>query len=175
MRKRIAIDMDDTIVDTLSRHIEWYNRGFHQNLTKQDLQAVSIYDRVLPESIERVHAYNDNPQFFVDLKPHDNALSVIKELHTHYDIYIATAAMEHPNSFTAKYNWLVQNLPFISPMNFIFCGSKSIVNTDYLIDDSSRHFTHFSGEGILFTAPHNVLETGFKRADNWQQVRDMFL
>lgn len=175
MRKRIAIDMDETIVDTLSRHLDWYNREFSQSLCKADLHATKIYDRVLVEHVARVRTYPDDPDFFANIPPYENAISVIKDLNEHYDIYIATAAMEHPASFGAKYTWLVENLPFLSPMNFIFCGSKSILNTDYLIDDSPRHFTHFAGEGILFSAPHNANETGFRRVENWQEVRAMFL
>ncbi|MCE3253263.1 MAG: 5-3-deoxyribonucleotidase, partial [Cellvibrio sp.] len=49
MRKRIAIDMDETICDTLARHLDWYNTEFQQNLTKADLYATKIYQKV-PEA-----------------------------------------------------------------------------------------------------------------------------
>jgi|SRR5690606_281534 len=174
MRKRIAIDMDETIVDTLARHIEWYNQEFNQQLTKTDLAGAKIYQRVPPEHLARVRAYPDDPRFFADLTPHDDAIAVIKTLHEHYEIVIATAAMEHPNSFTAKYEWLVQHLPFLSPMNFIFCGKKYLVNADYLIDDSSRHFVGFAGTGMLYTAPHNINEAAALRVNNWQDVLSFF-
>lgn len=175
MRKRIAIDMDETIVDTMTRHLEWYNKEFGQALTKADLSGIKIYRRVPPEHAARVRSYPDNPDFFVDIPMYDDAFHVIQELSQHYDIFIATAAMEHPASFTPKYEWLVKYLPFLSPMNFIFCGNKSVVNADYLIDDSSRHFEGFAGQGILFTAPHNVNEPTEVRVNNWQEVRDYFL
>ncbi len=59
--------------------------------------------------------------------------------------------------------------------NVVFCGDKSIVAADYMIDDDVRHFRRFRGEGILFTAPHNVHETEFRRVDNWRQIREIFL
>ncbi|RYY03123.1 MAG: 5'-3'-deoxyribonucleotidase [Gammaproteobacteria bacterium] len=175
MRKRIAIDMDETICDTLTRHLDWYNTEFKQNLTRQDVMGKKIYDSVPDEHVARIRSYPDNPKFFADLTPYENAIEVIRELNEKYDIYIATAAMEHPNSFAAKYEWLVKYLPFISPMNFIFCGNKGVLNTDYLIDDSSRHFEFFSGQGVLFTAPHNIEEQPLVRVNNWQEVRDYFL
>jgi 5'(3')-deoxyribonucleotidase len=52
----------------------------------------------------------------------------------------------------------------------VFCGDKNIINADILIDDRSRHFQEFRGTGILFTAPHNVAETGHLRANNWNEV-----
>jgi 5'-nucleotidase len=174
-RQRIAIDMDETIVDTMGRHLEWYNNEFGQALTKTDLRGTKIYQRVVAEHVAAVRAYPDHPDFFVDIPPYPDAVDVIRELSEQFDIFIATAAMEHPNSFTAKYQWLVKHLSFLSPMNFIFCGNKGLVHAHYLIDDSPRHFTHFQGEGILFTAPHNVLETRYKRVDNWQDVHRLFL
>jgi len=174
MRKRIAIDMDETICDTITRHIDWYNAEFKQNLKAHDLLGTKIYNRVPAEHLAQVRSYPDNPEFFMDLAPLDDAIGVIRELNQHFDIYIATAAMEHPASFTAKYDWLVKYLPFLSPMNFIFCGDKGIVHADYLIDDSSRHFKYFSGQGVLFTAPHNVNEVAGVRVDNWHDVKKYF-
>jgi 5'(3')-deoxyribonucleotidase len=174
MRKRIAIDMDETICDTMTRHIDWYNNEFKQNLKKNDLMGVKIYNRVPSEHLERVRSYPDNPEFFMGLTPLDDAIEVIRELSQRFDIYIATAAMEHPTSFTAKYNWLVEYLPFISPMNFVFCGNKGIVNADYLVDDSSRHFRFFSGQGVLFTAHHNINEVASVRVNNWREIKEYF-
>jgi len=174
MRKRIAIDMDETICDTMERHLDWYNKEFNQHLTKADLMGTKIYHRVPADHVARVRSYPDNADFFVDLTPMPGAIQVIQELSQDYDIYIATAAMEHPASFAAKYDWLVKHLPFLSPMNFIFCGNKGVVNADYLIDDSSRHFTHFNGQGVLFTAPHNINEVTDVRVSNWQDIKVYF-
>ncbi len=174
MRKRIAIDMDETICDTMARHLDWYNTEFQQNLTKADLHGLKIYDKVPQEHRARVRAYPDIPAFFDDIPVYPHAAEVIAELHERYDIVIATAAMEHPTSFTPKYQWLRKYLPFLSPMNYIFCGKKNVVQADFLIDDSSRHFDGFVGQGILFTAQHNVHESAQVRVNNWLEVRDYF-
>jgi 5'-nucleotidase len=174
MRKRIAIDMDETICDTMARHLDWYNTEFQQNLTKADLHGTKIYHLVPEEHRARVRAYPDIPAFFIDIPIYPNAAEVIAELHERYDIVIATAAMEHPTSFAPKFDWLRKHLPFLSPMNFIFCGKKNVVQADFLIDDSSRHFDGFVGQGILFSAPHNALEATDIRVNDWLEVRDYF-
>jgi 5'(3')-deoxyribonucleotidase len=92
------------------------------------------------------------------------------ELSLHHDVYIASAAMEVPSSFGAKYEWLQKNFPFIPPSRIVFCGDKNIINADVLVDDRSRHFKEFRGTGILFTAPHNTTETAHLRANNWNDV-----
>jgi 5'(3')-deoxyribonucleotidase len=83
--------------------------------------------------------------------------------------------MEFPTSFVAKYEWLKEHFSFLNEMNFVFCGDKSILRVDYLIDDNVRHFKRFIGQGILFSAPHNFNETGYVRVNNWQEVKDFFL
>jgi len=75
-----------------------------------------------------------------------------------------------PFSFDSKYRWLQRHFPFIPPNRIVFCGDKEIVNSDYLIDDRSRHFARFRGTGILFTAPHNYREQARLRAGNWDDV-----
>ncbi|WP_338021727.1 5' nucleotidase, NT5C type [Bacillus pakistanensis] len=35
----------------------------------------------------------------------------------------------------------------------MFCGDKSIILADYLINDNVKNFKRFNGKGILFTAP----------------------
>ncbi|WP_144415189.1 5' nucleotidase, NT5C type [Paenibacillus durus] len=42
---------------------------------------------------------------------------VIRSLSERFEIYITTAAMEFPSSFTAKYEWLREHFDFLSDMN----------------------------------------------------------
>ena len=84
--------------------------------------------------------YLTEPTFFRDLAVMKDSQEVIKELSEYYEIFITTAAMEFPTSFTAKYEWLKEHFSFLNDMNFVFCGDKSIINADYLIDDNVRHF-----------------------------------
>ncbi|WP_310499565.1 5' nucleotidase, NT5C type [Paenibacillus qinlingensis] len=90
-------------------------------------------------------------------------------------MFIVTAAMEIPTSFTSKYEWLKEHFHFLNERNFVFCGDKSIVKADYLIDDTPKHFERFDGQGILFTNPYNIYETKYFRVNNWHEVKEYFL
>jgi len=57
----------------------------------------------------------------------------------------------------------------------VFCGDKSIIRADYLIDDNPRQLERFSGTGILYDAPHNAMVTGFRRVKSWLEIEDLFL
>ncbi|MFT7558242.1 MAG: 5'-nucleotidase [Flavobacteriales bacterium] len=170
MKPRIAIDMDDTVADTLSRHLQWYNDEFGACIGKEQTLGKKIYDVVPLEHRTVVEAYPHHKDFFRDLPVKKYACEVIKDLSARYEIFFASAAMEVPNSFDAKFAWLKTHFPFVDPMNYIFCGYKGILDCDYLIDDSSRHLDVFKGRGLLFSAPHNINEQGYTRADSWLDV-----
>ena len=173
-RKRIAVDMDEVLADTLSEHIARYNLEHGEAVTKADLEGKWMWDIVSADRHERLTAYLHAEDFFEDLPVVVNSQDVLSNLGEHYDIYIATAAMEFPNSFGPKYRWLQRHFPFVPAANYVFCGDKGIVRANYLIDDLSRNFRRFVGQGILYTAPHNLGVSGYPRVDNWRQVADYF-
>lgn len=172
MKRSIAIDMDDTVADTLNRHIEWYEREFGICISRNEMVGKKIYDVVPSVHLDKVRSFPHHPDFFRDLDVIDGAVEVIQRLSQKYNIYFASAAMEYPASFSAKYDWLRSNFPFINDMNFIFCGAKSFLNCDYLVDDSPRHIDAFSGKGFLFNAVHNVHETGYNRVNSWYELME---
>jgi len=103
-----------------------------------------------------------------------DAQAVLKDLSERFEIYIATQAMVVPVSLGPKYRWLQRHFPFIPAMHYVFCGDKSILRADYLVDDQPRNLERFEGHGLLYTAPHNVAVSGFTRANNWLEVAEFF-
>ena len=172
--ERIAIDMDEVMADTAATHVEWYNRDYHDHLNIAELQGATLV-QARPGRKQEIESYYGREDFFRQLRVMEHSQEVIRELSEHYEIYITTAAMEVPASFRAKYDWLRENFGFLSDMNFVFCGDKSIVRADYMIDDNVKQLRRFQGQGILFTAPHNVRETGVVRVNNWPEARAWFM
>ncbi len=173
--KRIAIDMDEVLADTLAEHIARYNRDHGEAITKADLEGKWLWDIVSIDRHDRLEGYLRSEDFFEDLPVMPDSQRVLRAMAERYESYIATSAMEFPNSFGPKYRWLRRHFPFLDPRHFVFCGDKSILRADYLIDDQPRHFPTFKGKGVLFTAPHNMNVTGCTRVDNWEQVERLFL
>ncbi|AZN41037.1 5' nucleotidase, NT5C type [Paenibacillus albus] len=171
--QRIAIDMDEVIADFNSKHLSVFNREYNETLTARDLMGTRLRE-LRPHLKNEIIAYLKDPEFFSDLEVMKDSQEVIRELSEQYEVFITTAAMEFPTSFSAKYAWLKEHFPFLDELNFVFCGDKSIIHADYLIDDNHRHFQRFQGQGILFTAPHNINETGYVRVNNWLEVREYF-
>ncbi|HEX8429456.1 5' nucleotidase, NT5C type [Hymenobacter sp.] len=174
-KARIAVDMDEVIADSISRFQEWYGTDFEITITREQLHGRKMRDIIAPEHRPALREYPNRPGFFKDLPLIADSQRVLREMAQRHELFIATAAMEFPNSFIDKYNWLKQHFDFIPWRNIVFCGDKSIINADFLIDDNAFNFDGFRGEGLLFDAPHNAHETRYRRVHSWQEIGEMFL
>ncbi|MGT9231166.1 5' nucleotidase, NT5C type, partial [Enterococcus faecalis] len=144
-RKKIAIDMDEVLADTLGAIIDAVNERANLGITVESLNGQKL-KHVIPEHDGLVTEILREPGFFRHLKVMPNAQEVVEKLNQQYDVYIATAAMDVPTSFHDKYEWLLEHFPFLDPQHFVFCGRKNIINADYLIDDNPRQLAIFEGE-----------------------------
>ena len=144
-------------------------------MTLEDLHGRWIWDSVPAERLHVLERYMRSADFFSNLKVMPQAQRVLERLQERYEVYIATAAMEIPTSFTAKFDWLKRHFPFIRPSHIVFCGDKGILRGDFLIDDNPRQLRRFRGEGILYSAPANVFVPGFRRVKDWLDVERLFL
>jgi 5'(3')-deoxyribonucleotidase len=174
-RPVICVDMDEVIADALGEHLLRYNRAFSERVTPADLHGQWLWDFIPRERQQTLLDHMLSEDFFAVLGVMPHAQQVLERLQSHYEIFIATAAMEVPSSFNAKFTWLKQHFPFIPASHIVFCGDKGILRGDYLIDDNPRQLRLFRGEGILFSSPANANVTGFRRVHDWLDVERMFL
>jgi 5'(3')-deoxyribonucleotidase len=186
-RKIIAVDMDEVIADALGEHLNRYNRDFANDqtapLTLDDLCGRRLWQVVPAERHHLIDNYLRDADFFRVLGVMPHAQRVLERLQSRYEVFIASAAMEVPTSFVAKYDWLAEHFPFIPTSHIVFCGDKSILRADYLIDDNPRQLALFQDsqnggtfrEGIIYTSPSNIDITGYRRVDDWLAVEEMFL
>lgn len=171
----IAIDMDEVIADTSSKMQAWYARDFGVRFTPEELEGREIKELVPSEHSGIFLKYLNTPDFFRDLQPMPDAQQVLEALNEAYDLYIVSAAMEFPNSLKDKYDWLEEFFPFIQWQQVCLCGSKRLVQTDIMIDDRTRNFSHFRGRKLLFTAHHNIHEQGYDRIHDWNHAAQLLL
>ena len=171
----IFIDMDEVIADTFNAHISWYNQEFEESLTLKQCMGKEVFQVVPEDRQQSIKNHCTSKGFFRQLKPIKNSQNVIKKLQEQHEVYIASAAMQFPNSLEEKSEWLDEFFPFIPWQNRILCGHKHILKGDVLIDDRSLNLAEFDGRALLFSSPHNLHETDFERVDSWLQIADLFL
>ncbi|HLR11608.1 MAG TPA: 5'-3'-deoxyribonucleotidase [Sporosarcina sp.] len=171
--ERIAIDMDEVMSHFSKKCLQLFNKQYKESYTVDHLHGKLLND-LDPRFAESVPNFLTEDDFFINLDVVEGSQKVIQQLTERYEVYIVTAAMEFPSSMGPKYKWLKKHFPFLNEQNFVFCGDKSIIQADYLIDDTPKNLQTFKGKGLLFSAPHNMNVQEYTRLNNWSEVAQYF-
>ncbi|MCV9930145.1 5'(3')-deoxyribonucleotidase [Flavobacterium sp. LS1R49] len=170
-KKTIAIDMDGVLADIEAHLIAYYNKEHGTAITKDSIQGFSEEEAFKEKAI--LHGILNQENFFRTLPVMADAVESLLVLQENYELFIVSAATQFPISLSEKVAWLGEHFPFIKWENIILCGSKNIINTDYMIDDHSKNLDYCMGKPIMFTAFHNINQTHHLRVNNWKEVVDV--
>ena len=171
-RISIAVDMDGVLADTETHFIKYYESESGEKFDREAMLGIPE-SQSFPDKTA-VWRYVNTPGFFRTLPLIEGGRQAIETLMKDFEVYIVSAAMEFPLSLYEKKQWLEEHFPFISWKNIVFCGDKSIIKTDYLIDDHLKNLDNFSGIPLMFTAAHNVNFNHHQRLNNWAEILTYF-
>jgi len=78
------------------------------------------------------------PGFFRTVPVMKGSIGGLNKLNSLYDVVVVSMATEFPLSLTDKQLWMHDNYPFISWQQIVFCGNKSFLRADIMIDDHPK-------------------------------------
>jgi len=170
--ERIAVDMDGVLADTMEQFFQYDERDFGRRRTLDEVTGK-------PESMAfpRAPQYVRTKDFFRTAPVMKQSVETLFELNKRYEVFIVSAATEFPQSLFEKHQWLGEHFPFITWQQMVFCGLKTIVEADIMIDDHFKNLDPFKGYTILFSQPHNLLQPDnrHKRVHGWSDIADILL
>jgi 5'(3')-deoxyribonucleotidase len=172
--ERLIVDMDDVMADATGQFINYYEREFGVRIDRSVLNGKGEGEG-FPDNHSAIARFPYRADFFRTMAVNENCCEVMEKLNQKYELFIVSAAMEFPQSLSEKLEWLKEHFPFLSWRQIVFCGNKSVIHGDYMIDDLAHNLERFNGEKFFFTAPHNVHLNHFKRLNNWKEVESRFL
>ena len=197
MKKSIAVDCDDVIVNTALPMLDHYNRTYGTRVELKDFYTNDLSLWNSPDeatAVRRFDMFGQSPEFF-KLTPTQAAIETLRDLKKYYELHIVTGRPSFVEQSTL--HWVEQFLPgiFTSVIftNFFVVDetqppprSKADVCTElgveYLIDDHLHHAEVVAAAGIpvlLFgDYPWNVAEElpkGIQRVSDWAAVRRILL
>jgi 5'-nucleotidase len=172
MMKRILVDMDGVLADVYPRYFELYEEETGLKKTMDEIVGLKEGE-AFPEALRWV----ETPGFFRTIPVMPDSQRVLKLLNESYEIIVVSMATEFPVCLTDKQLWLNDHFPFISWKQVIFCGNKSLINADLMIDDHLKNLDNFKGETIMFTQPHNMIieDSPHLRIDSWKEIEKLLL
>jgi hypothetical protein len=105
---KIAIDIDETLIDFMGSFAEWQNRRYLTSYKVSQLQGLDFwttwgYDK--PEAIRRTEEFYFSPEQLL-ISVIDGAREVIEELAKYHELYTATARPERVKNITRR---LIEN------------------------------------------------------------------
>ena len=170
--ERIAVDMDGVLADVVEQFFLYDERDFGKRRSLEEVTGKSE-STAFPKCREYVFTKG----FFRSAPVMKESPEILFELNKQYELFIVSAATEFPHSLTEKYEWLNEHFPFITWQQMVFCGAKTIIDADMMIDDHFKNLDHFKRTTFLFSQPHNFLqETGrHRRVNSWKELAGILL
>ena len=165
--ERLLVDMDGVLADVYAQflRLEYEKTGILPNWEslygKLEAEAFPNYE----ESVRSINFFRKAPRMA-------GSIEGLKYLNNKYDVLVVSSAMEFPGSLIEKREWLGEFYPYISWKQIVFCGNKSVISGDIMIDDHPKNLDFFPGRKFLYTQPHNILlpMVSCTRVENWQQL-----
>lgn len=170
--KRILVDMDGVLADVYPRFFELYEQETGNKKTMDEIVGLKE-----GEAFPELYRWVETPGFFRTIPVMADSQRVLKLLNKSYEILVISMATEFPVSLTDKQLWINDHFPFISWRQVIFCGNKSLIPADLMIDDHFKNLDHFKGETIIFSQPHNINSTDHhhKTVSSWSEIEKLLL
>ncbi|MEN9571770.1 MAG: hypothetical protein RL172_3001 [Bacteroidota bacterium] len=171
-QKRLIVDMDGVLADVYSQFLYFKEKDTGIRLSTQELMGKSEAD-IFGDQWKYLYS----KAFFRDAPVIEGSQKVLEQLNKCYELFIVSSATEFPQSLTEKQEWLNEHFPFITWKQMVFCGIKTVIKGDIMIDDHYKNLDYFSGQTILFTQPHNYgsPEKQHTRVNNWSDIAALLL
>jgi 5'(3')-deoxyribonucleotidase len=164
--------MDGVLADVYPRFFELYEQ--ETGIKKTMDETIGLKEG---EAFPELYRWVQTPGFFRTIPVMPDSQRVLKLLNKAYEILVISMATEFPVSLTDKQMWINYHFPFISWKQVIFCGNKSLIPADLMIDDHFKNLDNFKGETIMFIQPHNVNKTDHqhKTVSSWTEIEKLLL
>lgn len=185
--KKLMIDLDETICQ--GGYLEAVNEYLKTDYKYTDIPHYYVEDVMDKEEKEKFLDYfyqNINIYTHAEIMP--KALEVIETLSKYYEIYIVTAFVDKrrvkESSIMAKYKyeWILENMPYIDPKKIILTGSKDVIMCDIKIDDKVANLKGYGETKLLIDQLHNqkysfeeLEKLGIRRVYDWEQIRSILI
>lgn len=162
MEKRLtfAIDVDEVLRSLLKNMVTLYNENFGENLDVNDVKDFVVENsfpkikEVTGESPSKWFFQDHGEELFYKSEAFPNIKQDIETLKKYGDVIIVTYQKSYRNKIDTL-NWLEEH--GIVPDGICFIKNKTLLHTDFLIDDNDWNFLGSNAKcGILIDAPYNM-------------------
>ena len=154
-----AIDCDEVLRALLDNMVALYNENFGENVKREDVKDFNVevsFPKIQEETGSTASEWffqQHGSELFTKSPALPGIIGSIDTLKEYGHVIIVTYQKSLQNKIDTL-NWLADN--GIAPDGICFLKNKTLLHTDYLIDDNHWNFIGSNAtHGILITAPYN--------------------
>ena len=131
MKKKVLVDMDGVLADVYKPLIkmQYIDKGLEMN----ESMLNGVAER---EAFEDLVEIVTSKGFFRTAPVIEGSVQGLQYLNERYDVLVVSSATEFSGCLDDKQAWLMEHFPFIGWQQMIFCGRKSDIVGDIMIDES---------------------------------------
>ena len=177
MKKKLYLDFDCTIVNTLKAITDMYNEDFkwYKKFKYINWWDVNTWDFLECDCAtpEYINMYFNQPRFYEKLEYMDNAEEVLNRLKDEYEITIIS--MGYNPNIRGKAIWINEHVPYAKfiGVNFKEYENKEHIDMSdgYYFDDNEKNLHTNAIENICFGDVYSWNENWQgRRCHNWYDV-----
>lgn len=176
--KRILLDVDGVVADTIPVWLGFYNTDYNDSLTIDDITDWGLHKFVKPECGKKIYDYLYLDNLYDNVKQIQGAREGFELLSANdYDVVFVSSGFQ-----PSKYRWMQRN-GFLKAEKWEFdpklviAHDKSLIKGEVMIDDGVHNLKAFDGTRVLFDQPWNreAYRTPYfyVRALSWEHIVEM--
>ena len=153
MKKKVGIDIDETIIPFIRLLLDKYNKAYEDNVKYDEVTDYRVHKFLKPECTNVFKEFVDK-DFFANITFEAYIIDELTRLNEKYQLYFVTAGA--PITIRDRDKMLSRNLEWYTSGQLIVCRDKGLLNLDYLVDDYEENCKSGNYIGLLLIKPWNL-------------------
>lgn len=173
MKRKLAVDIDNTIWDLVSPWIDLYNRSYDDNVKREDITRYDFFTITSKASKEEILNFLSTEEIWQSVEPYKESYEYLEKLNNEYELYIVTnTSYKTPK---AKFDRLFSLFPFLSEDQLVIISNKQLLNIDIMVDDCIDHLQGGKFIKFLIDEPYNRSYCDDKEIIRVNDLKDVYI
>jgi len=160
LKIKLYIDIDATLVDSVKRFIEYYNKRYSQNINPIDIKKWDFSDKCKFKEVSEIEDIFADKEFYYDIDIFEDAIEVINRLRKRHEIiFVSIGTSENVINKIRFLNERFKGLNQVMLIKDYVLMDKSIVNMEggVFLDDHSGNLDSTNAKyKMLFEYGHRL-------------------
>ena len=170
MKRKLAVDIDNTIWDLVSAWIVCYNFIYNDTVKYEDIIEYDFFNITNKATREEMFDILSSDWFWAFIDPYKYSKEYLEKLNNEFDLYIVTSTSYKTSH--KKFDRFFDLFPFIKEDQLIITTHKDLLNVDIIIDDYINNLSNDNHLKFLIDQPYNkkINDKSIIRVNNLKDV-----